>query len=843
MSKLFLEIVNMSIAASWIVPVVLVLRLLLKKAPKWIAVLLWAVVAVRLVCPFSVESAMSLMPKTETVDPTILTGEQTTLIVVPSTNDGAPPVTDATPSEPTAPPVVGETPSDPWQTWIPVLACVWVGGVGAMLLSAAVSYGRLKRKVRTAVRLRDNIFESEHVPSPFVLGVIRPRIYLPFGMNGQDVAYVIDHETAHIRRRDHWWKPLGFLILSLHWFNPLMWLAYALLCRDIELACDEKVIKTWDTARKADYSKALLHCSVSRRSVAACPLAFGEVGVKDRVKTVLNYKKPAFWIVLVAVVASIAVAVCFLTDPKTKTPDAPAQGEEIKLSDKLEDSTFRLDSVVYRLPLKLSTLKEDGWTLADPDVKDDTYLGGLSGRSVYITKKGYTVIADLYNPSGNAVKAADSTVIGMEVTASAAAIFQVAGEIAPGMDADKVMKKHGTPTEQDQLDSFTELRYGSNEGETYGAYFVICPDQLDESTIHIQCATPAPSLSETIGSKPSYLANYTMPAALGADSTVPHFAVGGNVYSLPMPVQTFIDNGWVVSSTPAVVVGGRAVIVSGATETITLKKGEETIELVVVNESVHQQPPANCLATGVMLDEETAPSFELPGGIVGGMTDRELRERLPDAFRSSGAVGPYDNYHTYYDYSNGESVSIVLTSKREGVDYRLRSARIVVTAPNVAANTPVGEVSVAPTTYRLEGELYTNALNAAKLSISSVRHLPIYKFDTAEDLRKFKEDFGDVLTMDHSWDEMPSFNSVTANCDEAFFKDNSLLLVYVSTGTMTHRYNVDSIGYNGTSLCVHVKRTTESTLVDCMMGGWFVTVAIPDSYLTNCTEFDADIVN
>lgn len=846
MSNLFLSIVNMSIAASWIVPVVLVLRLLLKKAPKWIAVLLWAVVAVRLICPFSVESVMSLIPKTETIDPTILTQEQPTLVVVPSTPDGAPPVTGETPSEPTAPPAPTPTPTrDPWQTWIPVLSCVWVGGVGAMLLSAVVSYGRLKRKVRTAVRLRDNIFESDRVPSPFVLGVIRPRIYLPFGMNAQDTAYVIDHETAHIRRHDHWWKPLGFLILSLHWFNPLMWLAYVLLCRDIELACDEKVIKTWDTARKADYSQALLHCSVNRRTVAACPLAFGEVGVKDRVKSVLNYKKPAFWIVLVAVVASIAVAVCFLTNPKTKADPEPAPEEQLELSDKLEDSTFRLDGVVYKLPMPFSRLAENGWVLDDPDVTADTYLGGLSGRSVYIAKPGCRIIVDLHNPSGNAVKTVDSTVIGVEVTASSASLFQVAGEIAPGMSADKIMKKHGTPTEQELLDSYEELRYGSNEGDTYGAHFIILPGEFATSIIHIQCATPAPSLSDKAYDPPAYLASYTPPAALGSDTTAPQFKVGGDVYSLPLPVKAFLDRGWTVMSTPAVVVGGQPIIVSGATETITLKKGTETIELVVVNESVYQQPPANCLATGVTLDEETAPSFELPGGVVGGMTDVELRERLPDAFYPAGAAGPHDNYHTYYDYSNGESVSIVLTSKREGVDYRLRSARIVVSAPKEAVNTPVGEVALSPTTYRLEleDEIYTNALNADKITELFSLHEPIYTFDTAEELQNFKKKFGDSFDMDKEWDEVPSFNTVTAKYDEAFFKDNSVILVYIATGSGTYRYDVDSVYYNTTSLTVHIRETTNAMFVNAMCQGWFMTITIPDSYLTNCTEFDADIVN
>ena len=163
--------------------------------------------------------------------------------------------------------------------------------------------------------MRDNIFQSEAVDSPFVLGVVRPRIYIPFRIEGRNLVHVVMHEQVHILRRDHWWKPLGFVLLSVYWFHPLMWLAYILLCRDIELACDERAIKGLDDGQRADYSQALLDCSVSRRSIAACPLAFGETGVKTRVKSVLGYRKPGFWILALAVVACIVVAVCFLTDP------------------------------------------------------------------------------------------------------------------------------------------------------------------------------------------------------------------------------------------------------------------------------------------------------------------------------------------------------------------------------------------------------------------------------------------------------------------------------------------------------------------------------------------------
>ncbi len=310
MNELFLKIVNMSISAGWLVLAVLLLRLLLKKAPKWISVLLWAIVAVRLICPLSFESVLSLIPSAETISPDIM------MDAAPELHTGIealnsvinPVVTEAFAPEPLAS-------MNPLQLWIPLAAAVWLVGMFLMLVYTAVSYMLLRRRVSTAVRLSGNIYQSEAVTSPFVLGVIKPKIYLSFEVNSGDMEYVIAHENAHIRRKDHWWKPFGFLLLTVYWFNPFVWLGYVLLCRDIELACDEKVIREMDCARRADYTQALVSCSVKRHSIAACPLAFGEVGVKQRVKSVMNYKKPAFWIIIAAVVICAVVAVCFLTDP------------------------------------------------------------------------------------------------------------------------------------------------------------------------------------------------------------------------------------------------------------------------------------------------------------------------------------------------------------------------------------------------------------------------------------------------------------------------------------------------------------------------------------------------
>lgn len=365
MSEFFLNIVNMSISASWIVLAVLLLRLLLKKAPKWINGILWGIVGLRLIMPFSFESIFSLIPSSETIskapDSPRPHFESGVTIIDNQVND-----------------YLGEhyyegvtRPTGHFADITTILAIVWIVGIVLLLAYTIISYSRVKNKIGTAVLLRDNIYQSENVVSPFVLGIIKPKIYLPFNMNEQDMSHVIAHENAHIHRKDHWWKPFGFLVLTLHWFNPLMWLGYVLLCRDIELACDEKVIKELNTEQKADYSQALLTCSVNRRMIAACPIAFGEVGVKNRVKSVLNYKKPTFWIVMTAIVASVVVAVCFLTNPRTTIDDdlsvfLDMQIKEHHYSEEHTDDNFI--AIHYKaLELLNETDSQDQTAIHDPN--------------------------------------------------------------------------------------------------------------------------------------------------------------------------------------------------------------------------------------------------------------------------------------------------------------------------------------------------------------------------------------------------------------------------------------------------------------------------------------------
>lgn len=305
MEFVFLKLLNMSIAAGWLILAVAAVRLLLKRVPKWMACALWGIVAIRLICPFSPESIFSLIPSAETISPeAVQYGENPIISSGNSVISGY------------FVPAPGDS-VNPLHVWTAAAGFLWALGLMAMLTYALISYLRLRHSLREGVPLRENIWVCDAVSSPFILGIIRPRIYLSSSMEKEVADYVIAHEMAHLKRRDCWWKPLGYVLLAVYWFNPLCWLAYILFCRDIEFACDEKAVKDMDMRERKAYSGALLSCNVQKKLVTACPLAFGEVGVKDRVKSVLNYRKPGFWVIILGIGVAIVVAVCFLTNPIT----------------------------------------------------------------------------------------------------------------------------------------------------------------------------------------------------------------------------------------------------------------------------------------------------------------------------------------------------------------------------------------------------------------------------------------------------------------------------------------------------------------------------------------------
>lgn len=424
MENVFLELFNMSITASWLVLAVIVFRFIFKKAPKSLRVIMWGLVALRLLCPFSLESVLSIIPSTEFVPPEIVYSESSAEVSGAEIfnaignnpvyydlgiEDGSVVFTEySAPDDNTVNPLLIIT---------YIASIIWIVGVAAMLLYTLISYLRILKNVREATPLKENIWICDNISTPFILGLVKPRIFLPSSMNEQDTEFVIAHEKAHLKRRDHLWKPLGFALLTVYWFNPVLWVAYILLCRDIELACDEKVIKEMGTEIKKSYSDALINCSVPRKMISACPLAFGETGVKGRIKSVLNYKKPAFWVIVIAVVAALVTTVCFMTNPEkddkestTTTTESTTlgeedttKGEEDTTESTTDESTTEEDTTKEYTPKPLTKLSEkkmlkikQDYLEFNKDLVEDTekeYNCNVIAEDVYL-KKYYGTYGD-----------------------------------------------------------------------------------------------------------------------------------------------------------------------------------------------------------------------------------------------------------------------------------------------------------------------------------------------------------------------------------------------------------------------------------------------------------------
>ncbi len=395
-TTLFLSVCNLAASAGWVVLAVMLVRLLLglpglRRIPRRFSVVLWAVVALRLVIPFSFESAWSLLPHAQPITQTLLYDP------TPTIHTGVPAL-NAVINEAVMPSVT-PNPGDsvnPLQVITAVGAWVWIIGTVLMILYMVISYLYLYRRLRFATKMEggDNVYECEAVTSPFVLGLFRPRIFLPYHMDAQTRTHVIAHERAHLTRGDHFIKPLAFLLLSVYWFHPLLWAAYILLCRDIEGACDERAAKDMTGAERKAYAAALVHCSVKARQITACPLAFGETGVKHRVTAILDYKRPTLWVLIAAVVLCAVFAVCFGTDPFSVDGMTPMV-EYDPIAQVFENGMFSYVQTVETAPS--FCVDEDGvlW-MRYPDGEEWTSIGMLSEYK--LTKDGLQDLFAMYNP-------------------------------------------------------------------------------------------------------------------------------------------------------------------------------------------------------------------------------------------------------------------------------------------------------------------------------------------------------------------------------------------------------------------------------------------------------------
>lgn len=355
MELVFLRLVERSAAAGWFVAAVLLLRVVLRRAPRWVFCVLWGMTALYLVCPVSLESPFSLHAAVPLLPDAYLPLQaEQSLVQNAALQSGLSAARNTSTG------------------WLYIATRGWLAGCAAMLGYGLVSWIRLRRRVATATLLEKGIRQSEQIDSPFVMGLVRPTIYLPYHLQEPDRSCVIAHEKAHIRRLDHWWKPIGFLLLSVYWFAPLLWVAYWMLCRDIELACDEKVVRNMERDDRRIYAAALLHGCVRRNPVAACPLAFGEVGVKKRIRAVMNPKKPAVWMAALGIAVGAALWVFFLPSP-SRAADSLVPG-----------TSYRSTKCLYMAPYSSAapgddsgfryTVQEDAIVLTRLDTGEQTVI-------------------------------------------------------------------------------------------------------------------------------------------------------------------------------------------------------------------------------------------------------------------------------------------------------------------------------------------------------------------------------------------------------------------------------------------------------------------------------------
>lgn len=354
LSGLFTSILNMSITSSYVAIGVILVRILLKKAPKKISYALWAVVLFRLICPVSFTSAVSFLGLLN-IDPHNTAGvleyvpDNIGFMQEPAVQSGIGSLDSAVNAYlPQAAPIAS---ANPMQIWMDVISLIWIAGIVVLLSCSVFSYIKIRRKLQTATLVKDSIYESDQISTAFVCGFIQPKIYVPVGVKKDDLSYILEHERTHIRRKDYLIKPIAFFALILHWFNPVMWLSFALMSRDMEMSCDESVLHKMSHDAKGGYSRSLLALSVKKAGLfAANPLAFGESHVKARIMNVLNYKKPTFWLIAVASVIAIVVGIGLFTNPVVqKTDDSSLAANFLKYKTEYVGDNSKVGGIISLL--------------------------------------------------------------------------------------------------------------------------------------------------------------------------------------------------------------------------------------------------------------------------------------------------------------------------------------------------------------------------------------------------------------------------------------------------------------------------------------------------------------
>ena len=811
MNDFYYRSLNISISATFLILAIVLLRFLLKKAPKSMTVALWGLVALRLMCPFSLESALSLIPSGETIPLEAIFSEATqhdrfTMDIV--TNPNYP---QTVTQEFQAP--VSSVGIDLIQ-----LEFVWLAGIAAMLLYALISYIIIRRKTKPSVPLRDNVYLCDNIPTPFILGIIKPEIYIPSYMSEEDMSFVTAHEAAHLKRKDHVWKPLGFVLLSIYWLNPAIWLAYILLCRDIELACDERVIKEMGTDIRKPYSLALINCSAPKKIITACPLAFGEVGVKDRVKSVLSYKKPAFWVIIVAVILSIAVAVCFMTNPISVSYDRIMNEQGLTIT--AQERAL----ITLRVPLdKL------------PEMVTEEHSYGKNEIVVYQHGKASHIYLEKIMPAN---ERDDLIYLFFDISHKPdknGFILSPVHKDAYGFTGGISLASSNVSDGAKDYKNAVDLRSTGPDNQ-FG--ITISKDVYETAQEYILISVYCNIIHYT--SDRSFKNLYL--ESQNASSTSPEIKEEINSI-LTTDFSPYINVRWVNTSDKKLTIGEEFYIYrydngkwvdcrnTGADGTYF-----NTIGYLI---EAHSFWFKQYNLAFIDMSKEGRYRFESKGTLDGEEVKVSVEFELSkNSVKYSEILSEEHEEATVLPSYEAYSVDITATEAPTKEHASTKPVEPTTENPPVTQNT-YPKTAVAFTGSRT----LSGGLNADKAQISSVQHLPIYKFESRKEVENFLTQSKKEIAIDQGWNEIPSVNTVLAQYDEAFFEDNVLFAVFVHCSNCTYRFAIDSVYNDGKHFVIHVKQANNPQVVENMEAGWMLTYTEKRDKFKNCTEFDADLNN
>ena len=854
LGQIFMQLFNVSMTAGWFVLAVVLIRLLLKKAPKWISCVLWGMVAIRLVMPFSIESALSLVPSVEPLPVTNIYKSGPDIsgnLIYRNVNSGSQ-IFDA---------VVGTAMRETNSVSVlkdnfSLLACIWILGMLAMLIYTVVSCFKISKKLNEAMPLRDNVWLCDRIDSPFIFGLVKPRIFLPSNMNEADMDFVIAHENAHLKRRDHWWKPLGFMLLTVYWFNPVLWIAYILLCKDIELACDEKVIKEMGAEIKKDYSNALINCSVPRKSIAACPLAFGETGVKGRIKSVLNYKKPAFWVIVVAVIASIVLAVCFLTNPIDNSSIFNAKYET---GECLFDDVVTEDKQTNKNELSFG-INSTGGVYKDYGNGEGEYIGELKD-SVFSTNELNSMIEEqggkridigraqkVYEISDDNGKK-DYVFFHKKNGDVSVVMFFSDGGI---MSVFNLVKKTPTDTEHnnsldDELSVFIDGRIAEHFQNEKSVNHACCVDYevlgkrkfFGETTLYLWVMYQEYSfdgvLKEECGAHiPTAI---TVRKENGGYKLVEYWEPrDGSYYARDIKDKFpfYLHNKGIDSQryVKQQIARCEALAMEHFGIDYAQYGGIDGYNAVAKNRPLTL---SDVITLSEKKDKLTWSDFEEFRYIETGSGLYIRQYDIDEMFTLLIGGGGPDEEPMYIYLHASDAWDFQIDIRQSDVEAFINEHQKNPVVKNLSASWHCIPVGYNEKTYSKMIEIGGISPNAY---MNKIQYMPVVKIEDVNELQSFMQKMNAFMSFDKSYSDAPSFNEVKAEYNEEFFNTSSLLLAYTSSPTTAHRYTVDNITKSEGIITVNIAEIDPEG-GDTAMEGWLVAVRVSKEDIADAEKIDA----